>query len=153
MGAFARMTKNSANWMTMDNQVWNAIRNALRFAAPLLLACFALLTLNACGGGASGITIEIQPNASQNLDQNQQVTFTATLANDTRNQGVTWKVTGTNCSGNGCGTLSNVANTSVTYTAPAGFSTALVATLTATAVANTNVTSTVTISVVLPLTI
>ena len=154
MGAFARMIKNSANWMTMDSQVWKALRNALRFATPLVLVCFALLALNACGGGgASGITIEIQPKAAQNLDQNQAVNFVATLANDTNNRGVKWTVTGSSCSGNGCGVLSNVTTTSVTYTAPAGFSTALVATLTATAVANTSITSTVTINVALPLTI
>ncbi len=138
----------------MDNQVWKALRGAVRFAAPLLLACFALFTLTSCGGGgAAGITIEIQPKAAQNLDQNQTVNFVATLANDTQNRGVTWTVTGTGCSGNGCGVLSNVTTTSVTYTAPAGFSTALVATLTATAKANTSITSTVTINVVLPLTI
>ncbi|MGH9726098.1 MAG: hypothetical protein ACRD41_13620, partial [Candidatus Acidiferrales bacterium] len=89
----------------------------MRFAAPLLLACFALFTLTSCGGGgAAGITIEIQPKAAQNLDQNQTVNFVATLANDTQNRGVTWTVTGTGCSGNGCGVLSNVTTTSVTYT-------------------------------------
>src|SRR5439155_18433787 len=45
--------------------------------------------------------------------------FTATVANDPSNSGVTWSITG--CSGVTavCGSLSNVTSTTATYTAPA----------------------------------
>ena len=41
------------------------------------------------------------------------------MANDSSNQGVTWSVSGSGCSGNACGTLTAITPTSVTYTAPA----------------------------------
>ena len=108
------------------------------------------ILLSGCGGGGgNAITIEISPSNAQSLDENESINFTALLANDTHNKGVTWKLTGTGCAGTpatGCGTLTNVTTLSVTYTAPA-VSAATPVTLTATSNAQTSVTQTVTITV------
>jgi large repetitive protein len=117
----------------------------------LLAATVSLgpMLLSGCGGGGAAITIEIVPSTAQSLDENESLSFTALLANDTHNKGVTWKLTGSGCAGTpatGCGTLSNVTPLSVTYTAPA-VSAATPVTLTATSNAQTSVTQTVTITV------
>lgn len=123
----------------------------LQTCGALALLCASFFVLSSCGStGGAPITVQILP-ASASVNQGQTLAFTATLANDLRNQGVTWLVTGTSCSGNGCGTLSNSTTTSVTYTAPSGLSGSLSVTLTATAIANTTSTKTVTITIEPPL--
>ncbi|MGD0957393.1 MAG: Ig domain-containing protein [Candidatus Acidiferrales bacterium] len=133
------------------------------------LAAFALASLGAilsagCGGSGTTINIEIQPSGASSsectgsttlscsLDVGGTINFTALVGGDTSGKGVTWKLTGTTCAGTpatGCGTLSNMTNSSVTYTAPTGISSAISGTLTATSVARTSVTQTVTINIVL----
>jgi Putative Ig domain len=126
--------------------------------ATLAFIFAAFLALSGCGGsGGPSITVQITP-AKASVDQGQTLSFTANLANDLRNQGVTWTLSGSSCAGitgagtSGCGNLSDVTSTSVTYTAPSGLSGALSVTLTATAVANTNATTTSAVTVELPLT-
>ena len=124
------------------------------YVAALILSYFGLALLAGCGGGTatSKITIEImRPSTGTAVDvgSTQLLNFTATLAEDTANQGVTWKLSGASCSGSGCGSLSNEMPFSVSFTAPATLSSSseLSVTLTATSVAATSVTSTVTITV------
>jgi hypothetical protein len=126
-------------------------------AAAFGLACFGMALLSGCHGGGSAtntITIEIIPPAtgsSVDVGASQPLNFTAALGDDTTNAGVTWKVSGTSCSGTGCGTLSNEQKLSVSYTPPPSplpSSAALTVTLTATSVAQTSVTQTATITVV-----
>ncbi|MGB6391442.1 MAG: putative Ig domain-containing protein [Candidatus Acidiferrales bacterium] len=149
------MTENPAHWDTMDKQSLGSIRNGLRMFAPLLALGFLLVALSSCGSGTTNpISIEISPSGTVSVDQFETLTFYATLSNDVFNKGVTWKFSGTACSGNsaaGCGTLSNISTGSVVYTAPGGQDTTTTATLQATSIANPNVTATVTISVVLPI--
>jgi Putative Ig domain len=129
----------------------NARQSSLILLATVLLAWASLAGFAGCGGGSSSaITIQITPGNTQNIDQGQMLNFTATLANDTSNAGVTWTLTGSGCSGNGCGTLSGNTPTFVTYNAPTGQGSELVVTLTATSNAARSVTKTVTINVVLP---
>jgi hypothetical protein len=78
------------------------------------------------------------------LTLTQSVTLTATVANDSSNQGVTWSVSGSSCSGNACGTLSAATSTSVKYTAP---TTGGVYLVTATSVANITKGATATLGV------
>jgi hypothetical protein len=107
--------------------------------------------LSGCGGGGSTITLQISPTAAQTLDEGQAVNFFAQLGNDTNNKGVAWQpLTGTGCAGTGCGALTNVTTTSVTYTAPSGLTSSLSVSLEAISNANKGVTKTVTITVVLP---
>ena len=122
--------------------------------ALCFLACAGIAIFCGCGGGGSSttITIEIVPPATGNsvdVGSTQALTYTALVAGDTKNAGVTWKLTGSNCSGTGCGTLSNTTAQSVTYTAPTALpsTTALSVTLTATSITNTSITATETISV------
>ncbi len=100
--------------------------------------------------------MQVQPSSSISIDEGQSVNFTATVANDTLNKGVSWSLNQSSgsggCSGSGCGTLSNVTNASVTYVAPTGLSAGQSVTLTVASVAQPSATTTATISVVLPLT-
>ncbi len=116
--------------------------------AVVVLVGFAGLTgVVGCGGGSGPTAIKIQGPASANVDPGDSATFSATVASDTNNAGVTWTLTGTGCSGAACGTLSGMSTTGVAYTAPANVTTAFTVTITATSVAKTSVTGTVSISV------
>jgi len=113
------------------------------FFALVLAACLA-----GCGGGGPrGLVIVITPGTNQSVDQNQSVAFTAFVANDTSNAGVTWSLSGAHCAAAACGTLTNSTTSGVTYVAPKSVGTLLNVTLTATAKANTKTTATLNISV------
>jgi hypothetical protein len=73
--------------------------------------------------------------------------LTATLSNDSSNQGVTWTIV------SGGGALSNETTTTAVYTAPATPTTALTVTIKATSVADTSISQTFTITVPAALTI
>ena len=87
-----------------------------------LLVISGLLFLTACGGGHSTpptISVSITPSTPTNIDVGQTLNFTATVANDSGDKGVTWSISGTGCTGNACGTLTNTTSTKATYIAPA----------------------------------
>ena len=73
--------------------------------------------------------------------------FSATLQNDPYNQGVTWSLSGSGCSGSTCGTLTNLATMSVTYNAPASVPNPAAVTLTATSITDNTKSATATITV------
>src|SRR6185312_12212911 len=56
----------------------------------------------------AGIAI-LPPAAGNSVDvgSTQALTFTALVGGDSKNAGVSWTLTGSGCSGTGCGTLSN----------------------------------------------
>jgi hypothetical protein len=103
---------------------------AARFAIFISASVVALRFLSGCSGLVSGTTppppgtavsISISPTTSS-IATNKTQDFTATVANDSQNKGVSWSLTGTGCSGTACGTLSTTSSASggvVTYTAPA----------------------------------
>jgi putative Ig domain-containing protein len=149
--AYARMKRGAACVKRNSPRCTKPRESLLLFLAAFLLAWVSLAGFAGCGGGgASSITIQVTPGITQNVDQGQSLNFTATLSNDTQNLGVTWTLTGSGCSGNGCGTLSGNTPTFVTFTAPTGQGSQLTVTLTATSNASKGVTKTVTINVVLP---
>ena len=86
-------------------------------------------------GGTSPISVSINPS-SANVQASQSAAFTAALQNDTQNQGVTWSLSGSGCSGSACGTLTNVTSSSATYNAPAAVPSPASVTLKATSVAD-----------------
>jgi len=122
---------------------------------------FAMAFLAGCGGSGTSISIEIIPPqittplgtqlaTTVDVGSTQAYTYTAALADDIKNEGVTWAITGSSCSGSGCGKLSNQQKYSVDYApppAPLPSSAALSVTLTATSVAQPSATQTVTINV------
>ena len=138
-------------------------RTALRLSAVngfhlsiLLLLVPIVLWIAGCGGGGSGsgITIEVQPNAPQTMDEGEQQTFTAFIS-DPQNRGFTWSLSGTGtggsgCAGNGCGTLSSTSQSPTTYTAPTGLAANLSVTLKCVANGDSSVSVSVAITVVLP---
>jgi len=125
--------------------------NRWRFPLPILLALCCVCLIAGCGGGGgSTIILEVQPNLSQMMDEGGKQVFTAFVAPDPNNLGVTWTLTGSNCAGNGCGTLSATKGSPITYTAPTGLGAALTVMLEAMATEKTSVTQTISITVVLP---
>jgi len=92
------------------------------------------------------ITVTVDPSGPKVVATTTQ-RFTATVANDPNNKGVTWTLS---CSTNACGTISATTSASgvaITYTAPALSSSDLTVTLTATSVTDTTMSSPATITV------
>lgn len=105
------------------------------FAFLLLLTVFVF----GCGGGPSGLVVVLNPSGNQAVDQNQSISFTAFVPNDTSNAGVTWTLTGGHCKGAACGTFTSSTPSSVTYQAPKSEPNLLTVTLTATSNAEKSV--------------
>jgi hypothetical protein len=89
------------------------------------------------------ISVTLNPNAAQTLDQAKTVGVTATVTSDPATKGVTWSL-------NGAGTLTNSTATSVTYNAPATVTTPSSPVLTATSISDNTKTITLTINLVPP---
>jgi hypothetical protein len=102
--------------------------------AGIGLSAFAMSALLAgCGGGGGStptqttqaVSVTVSP-AAMSLNGGGSHTFSATVANDSANAGVTWSI------GTGAGTLSASSTNGVTYTAPSTITTTSTVTLTAT---------------------
>ena len=81
---------------------------------------------------------------------NGTASFTATVANDAQNKGVTWVLSGTGCTGAACGALSSLSSASgtpVTYTAPTSVPNPATVTITATSVSDGTKSASATITV------
>jgi len=135
-------------WRSLPEGVWGRL---------LVGSLFLALGFTAgCGGGSSSsgsssnsgtISVSVSPSTASLAPGGTQQ-FTATVANDSSHQGVTWSLTqnGTACSP-GCGTVSistTASGSPTTYSAPG---TAVSVTLTATSIANSTYYSAVLISV------
>jgi hypothetical protein len=126
----------------------DASSSKIRFLQRLFIALTlaGAFVAAGCGGGSNStpqISITLSPSATQTLDQGKTLLVTATVANDTSSQGVTWSLTG-------AGTLTGSATTGTTYNAPSSVTTASTATLTATSKADATKTATLTINLVPP---
>lgn len=119
----------------------------LRVVSSLAVGILVWALVFAGCSGSNTVAITLTPASGQSLNPGATVTITATLTNDTNNQGVTWTLSGP-------GQLSGNTTTSVVYTAPANISTAASATITATSVANSSITAieTITLNAVLTIT-
>lgn len=150
---YAQMETCAVNFSVRRNHRVAAYRGSnqtcRQFAAIFLLVSVCVALLASCGSKGPTLVLQVNPNTTQMVDEGQPLLFTATLSNnDTK--GVNWTFTGTGCAGNGCGILSNVTTTSVTYTAPTGRTSQLNVSLVATSIADPRVVVTVAITVVLP---
>ncbi len=90
-------------------------------------------------GGSSlvPVNVTLSPYTQSTIDQGQTVAFSVSIANDINSKGVTWQVSGTGCSGSGCGTITKTSFTQATYTAPSGVTADLAVTVTVTSAADT----------------
>jgi hypothetical protein len=104
----------------------------------VLFTFLLVLFVCGCGGGSSKkvIAVAISPSAQTKIDAGQTLSFTAAVANDAANKGVTWSMSGGSCSGSGCGTLSSSTSAGVTYTAPATVSASTTVSVVATSVSD-----------------
>jgi hypothetical protein len=111
-------------------------------AALLALTLLLILGFSACGSSSSHpIAVSLTSSVTGNaIDQGQTVVITASVANDSKNAGVQWSVSGG-------GTLTAQTMTSVTYNAPASVTTTFTATIAATSISNTADTSSLQIKV------
>jgi PKD domain-containing protein len=101
---------------------------------------------------AQSITVSISPT-SFSVQAGQTQTVTATVNNDSKNQGVTWTLSGTGCSGGACGQLSatySASATPITYTAPTSLPNPASVTLTATSVTDGTKSATAAVTLTLP---
>ncbi|MGA8224693.1 MAG: FG-GAP-like repeat-containing protein [Candidatus Acidiferrales bacterium] len=95
----------------------------------VLVVAMAAVTC-ACSSSSGPITVTLSPSSPQTIDQGQTATITATVANDSSSNGVSWSLMGP-------GSLSNQATTSVTYNPPTpSLAGAQQATITATSLSN-----------------
>lgn len=136
---------------------------AVTYSAPTTVPAPAAVTITATSATDNskldtatvtidGITVSVAP-ASASVGLNQSAVFTATVAQDLTNQGVTWTVTGSGCSDAACGTLATTGSEGglqVTYTAPSRAPIPATVTLTATSVTDDGKIASATISIVPP---
>lgn len=101
------------------------------------------------GGSPAPIGVSVSPSTAS-VQVSHPAAFSASLQNDTQNQGVTWSLSGSGCSGTTCGTLTNVTTTSVTYAAPSAVPSPAVVALTATSVADSTKSASAAITVTAP---
>jgi hypothetical protein len=135
---------------------------SLTYTAPATLPSPASVTLTATSvrDGTKFATATISLTAAPaviavSLSQtaatvpvNSSASFTATVANDPQNKGVTWVLSGTGCTGAACGALSSLSSaTAVTYTAPANAPSPATVTLIATSVSDPTKSASATITV------
>jgi hypothetical protein len=95
-----------------------------RNKAGIFTAALAVALAGCAGSNNTPAPTPAQISVALNLASVQVTTghsqnFSATLKNDSQNQGVTWSLSGTGCTATACGTLTSVTSTSMTYNAPA----------------------------------
>src|SRR5271170_3992600 len=95
------------------------------------------------------ISVSVSPGTAS-VQASQSARFVATIQNDSQNKGVTWTLSGADCSGATCGSLSNVTTTSVTYTAPASVPTPAAVTLLATSLTDSTKSASAALTVTAP---
>jgi len=108
-----------------------------------IVVSFSVWLLTSCGGGGNAnttplpISVSMTPSTTSTIDAGQTVNFTAIVSNDSSAQGVTWSVSGTGCTGTGCGSLTGVSLITATYNPPAPLTSSLTVTVTATSAGDT----------------
>ena len=138
---------------------------AVTYTAPTAVPSPAMVTLKATSvadtSKSASATITVTAAATPPISVTLSLTtanvvikgkqaFTATVAHDSANKGVTWTVTGTGCTGAACGGVSPTTSGSgvaVTYTAPGAVPNPATVTLKATSVADTTKSALATITI------
>lgn len=92
------------------------------------------------------ISVSVSPTTAS-AQLSQSANFSAVVQNDPSNAGVSWALSGSGCSGNACGILSNITTSTVVYTAPATAPAPNTVTLTAKSLADSTKSSASTITI------
>jgi hypothetical protein len=102
------------------------ISKTKRLAGLLALPWWVLVAfaISACSGGPA-VSVELMPNSAQTLEPGKTLPISATLSNDAKGKGVTWKLSG-------AGALVAETPTSVMYQAPSSVGVEANVTVTAT---------------------
>jgi hypothetical protein len=98
-------------------------------------------------------TVSVTPGTANVATGAVTQTFAANVTNDAQNLGVTWSLSGTNCTGAGCGSISpatSASGTTVTYTSAARATSAGTVTITAPSVAEGSVVGTAAVTLAAP---
>ncbi len=98
-------------------------------------------------------TVSVTPGTANLATGGVTQTFTANVTNDAQSLGVAWSLSGTNCSGAGCGSISPTTSASgaaVTYTSAARATAAGTVTVTATSVAEASAVGTAAVTLAAP---
>ncbi len=158
-------TDTSVKWLVNDtaggNSTVGTISTTGFYTAPATLPSPATVTVKATANADSttsatatvtldsGVRVSVSPKVAT-IGTLEMLPFTATVTNDTQNQGVTWTVT---CTGTACGTVSPTSTASgvaTTYTAPDSPPSPATVTITAKSVADTNHSASAQTTIVVP---
>ena len=125
-----------------------------RLGVALLLPLLAVCGCDSPNPNPSNVTNKTTVTLSQlaynaiGTDQQIQITAASYTGTDTTPGGVTWTLTGTGCTGAGCGSLMNATSSNVTYMAPLTITgSSITVTITATSVTTPSVTASESITV------
>ncbi len=113
----------------------------------------ATITLAAAPPPPAPPSVSVTPGAANLATGAVTQTFTAIVTNDAQNLGVTWSVSGTNCTGAACGSISPTTSASgaaVTYTSAARSTSAGTVTIAAAAVAEASAVGTAAVTLTAP---
>jgi hypothetical protein len=113
----------------------------------------AKATITLTAPPAPPLTVSVTPGTANLATGGVTQTFTANVANDAQNLGVTWSISGTNCMGALCGSISPTTTASgvaATYTSAARATAAGTVTVTATSVAETSANGTAAVTLAPP---
>ena len=114
----------------------------------------ATITLTAAAGKTgTSIGVSVTPGTANLATGGVTQTFTANVANDAKNLGVTWSISGTNCMGAACGAISPTTSTSgtaVTYSSAARVTAIGTVTVTATSVTEASAFGTAAVTLAAP---
>jgi hypothetical protein len=113
----------------------------------------AKATITLTAPPAPPLTVSVTPGTANLATGGITQTFTANVANDAQNLGVTWSISGTNCMGALCGSISPTTTASgvaATYTSAARVTAAGTVTVTATSVAETSANGTAAVTLAPP---
>jgi hypothetical protein len=113
----------------------------------------AKATITLTAPPAAPLTVSVTPGTASLATGGITQPFTANVANDSQNLGVTWSISGTNCMGALCGSISPTTTASgvaATYTSAARATAAGTVTVTATSVAETSANGTAAVTLAPP---
>jgi hypothetical protein len=91
--------------------IFSSTRSMRQLGCLAFLMCvLVVLAISGCGGGPN-VSVELMPNSAQTLEPGKTLPISATLSNDVKGQGVSWRLSG-------AGALVAETPTSVMYQAP-----------------------------------